>query len=114
MFPVWDELVQSLYRDIFEPLSRNAAYVDGTDNEVTASVELEQVSPYGKTLASYWYAIHGQLRHNYDGNLDEIEATMDEIVDNILSFLMTLGISCQKTEEELWQVSFTSSNFTIN
>jgi hypothetical protein len=107
----WSDLTRTLYRGIFEPLSREAAYCDGTPEESMSHKKLLPIKFYRDVLADCWSKIHGGLNRIFDSNLDETEVILNEIVCSIQALLKTIGVAYRKTEDGRCWVDFKSSFF---
>lgn len=91
----WACLVSVLYRGIFEPLARHAAY-----NDVAASSQtiegLNTIRLYREVIAAHWSSIHGGLKRVFASSLEETETVLAANSDTIRRLLLIMGVSYQR------------------
>jgi hypothetical protein len=107
----WRDVTRALYRGIFEPLSRDAAYRDGALEGPPLDQRLQSVEFYRDVLADPWNRMHEGLRRVFDSNLSESEVILDQIVSCLRAFLKIIGVTYRKTDAGLCWVDFSSSFF---
>jgi hypothetical protein len=107
----WSDVVTTLYRGVFEPLSRKAAYCDGANGEPFPEDRLRSVRFYHELLAGCWYEIHEHLKRVFDSDLRETENGLDGISSRIRALLRKIGVTYRKIDGNQCWVDFKSGFF---
>ncbi|OGO59309.1 MAG: hypothetical protein A2029_05005 [Chloroflexi bacterium RBG_19FT_COMBO_47_9] len=107
----WNDLMIVMYRLVFEPLSRNAAYCDDISGEMSGWMELQTIKLYRDLLSEYWEIIHDELIMVFDSNLHETETCLKKIADAIEALLGKIGVDFRKMEDGKCWVSYSAVFF---
>lgn len=98
----WREIIRILYRNIFEPLSRNAPFCD-ENQEPRNEEQLKSVKIYRELIVEYWENIHDQLKVVYESNLSKYESALNEIYNIIDALFNRIGITYSRVSgEDCW------------
>jgi len=103
---VRSDVMRILYRGIFEPLSRNAAYCDETNEDSAVEQNLQAIKFYRELIADYWCNIHKELTLVFESNLSETEPALKEICGYIRELLKRVGITYGNTQDGQYWVNF--------
>ncbi len=107
----WNDLIKVLYRCVFEPLSRNAAYSDEKPDETPEEIELQPIKFYRDLLSEYWEIIHNGLKMVFDSNLQETEAIVKMIADTIQELLGKIGVNFHTIDGNICWVNYSAAFF---
>jgi len=98
----WGHITRNLYRNIFEPLSRNAGFCD-ENQESCDDEQLKSIRMFIDLINDYWKDIHERLKTLYENNLNNYEYVKNDIANIIDSLLNGFGISYSRIHgEDCW------------
>jgi len=89
----WYDLIEIIYRYIFEPLARDAAYRESNPEVRVNNDDLIENLFYREYIEPYWKRIKIELERSYDSDLSEMSLALDEIVRNLQEFLINIGVT---------------------
>ncbi|MFZ6029874.1 MAG: hypothetical protein ACOYYS_19340 [Chloroflexota bacterium] len=107
----WLCLVNDLYRDILEPLARDAAFRTGTTDEHLTEKEALESKFYKDHFDVHWRKIRSELQRTMNSELKEADLALDEIVKTLRIFLECIGVTYRKTDDDRCWVDFRTNFF---
>ncbi|HEU5382244.1 MAG TPA: hypothetical protein VFV38_43070 [Ktedonobacteraceae bacterium] len=94
----WTKLLQNVYREVFDPLARDAAFQSGNPPEAPKPLQGPLESWYYRQhIMPYWEQVKVQLERSFEDNLAETDMALDEMVKILENFLLHIGVSCHET-----------------
>ncbi len=89
----WNRLTTILYRQIFEPLARDAGFRAGIgEASVFEPNDAVNVPFYQDRVAPYWEAALAQIERSYRAGLRDMDQTLDGLVLLVHAFIGDLGL----------------------
>jgi hypothetical protein len=109
----WSALQAFVYRDIFEPLARDAAFRDGNTDESPIKHNASENRFYREIIKPFWLAIYKELDRSFSSDLVESDVALDLIGDVLESFLARIGVTFRQQIDGSWWVWFDESAFPV-
>ncbi len=100
MGDAWPKLLQVVYREIFEPLAREAAFQAAIPTDADIPHPPRDASEswfYRQGVAPYWDQVRIQLERSFNKNLEKEDTALNNMVDILEAFLREMGVTCYKT-----------------
>lgn len=105
----WPDMLGHLYRDLLDPLGRNAAYCDAYEEEQETDNEL--YTPFfRRCFATHWQEIHRQLQRVYE-ELNSYDEAVALCVGQLRQFLASIGMTYQRTDNGECDAHFDAAFF---
>jgi hypothetical protein len=92
----WPSLVGVLWRGIFEPLSRHAAYVDAENQKPSDESQLHLQPFYRAVLGRHCTTTRGALRRSFESDLLATDEVTVEILEVMRALLEEVGVTYRK------------------
>ncbi len=109
----WITLQAIVYRGIFEPLARDAAFRDGNIEKSPIEFTATETTFYRNTVETYWLAIHRELDRSFTSDLTEIDIALDRMIDVLESFLAYIGITFQLQPDDFVEIRIDPTMFPV-
>jgi hypothetical protein len=107
----WPALQTIVYRGIFEPLARDAAFRDGNTDESPVKHNASDNRFYREIIKPYWLAIYKELDRSFSSDLVESDRALDRIVEVLEGFLARIGVTFRPQADGSWWIWFAESDF---
>lgn len=108
----WNQLLDNLYRNVFEPLARDSAFRFGTPDTSLTEEEASANQLFRNFFATHWSVIRTQLERTVSSELEDAELALEVIVKEVREFLGEIGIAFLHAEDNQCRVDF--SNLAID
>lgn len=108
----WGKLLYCIYREIFEPLSRNAAFSMKYITESSIDDDINGSWFYDEHIKPYWHRTYKEFLRAIN-NIEDIDSALAQLTIIIREFLEYIGVTFKKLENKKSWVYF-DSTFLVN